>query len=59
MKLAQMEKARKNKLWCEQKIEELSDYDVSNMKDLLLELHGRINNRLEEVTDTEVVGTYN
>jgi hypothetical protein len=54
-----MEKAHKNKLLCEQKIDELSDYDVSNMKDLLLELHGRINNRLEEVTDTQAVGTHN
>lgn len=37
MKLAQMEKARQNKLLGEQKIDELSDYDVSNMKDLLRE----------------------
>ena len=37
MKLPQMEKARQNKLLGEQKIDELSDYDVSNMKHLLRE----------------------
>ncbi|KAH7837976.1 hypothetical protein Vadar_020324 [Vaccinium darrowii] len=59
MKLGQMAKARENKLLCEQKIDELSDYNFSNMKDLLLELHGKINNRLEELTDTQAVATYN
>ncbi|KAH7837967.1 hypothetical protein Vadar_020221 [Vaccinium darrowii] len=59
MKLAQMEKVRQNKLLCEQKIHELSDYNVPNMKDWLLELYGRINNRLEEPIDTQVVGMYN
>jgi hypothetical protein len=38
MKLAQMEKARQNKLLGEQKIDELSDFYVSNMKDLLREI---------------------
>ncbi|KAH7838016.1 hypothetical protein Vadar_021041 [Vaccinium darrowii] len=59
MKLGQMTKARQNELLCEQKIDELGDYNFLNMKDFLLELHGRINNRLEELTDTQVVAMYN
>ncbi|KAH7837657.1 hypothetical protein Vadar_016383 [Vaccinium darrowii] len=58
MKLAQMEKVRQNKLLCEQKIDELSDYNVPNMKDWLLELYGRINDRLEEPI-AQAIGMYN
>ncbi|KAH7836583.1 hypothetical protein Vadar_003113 [Vaccinium darrowii] len=59
MKLAQMAKVRQNKFLCEPKIDELNDYDLPNMKDWLLELHGKINNHLEELIDSQVVGTYN
>lgn len=50
IKLAQLARARQNKPVCEQKIDELSDYDAEKLKVWLLELQVRVNDRLEELT---------
>ncbi|KAL6991404.1 hypothetical protein U1Q18_009516 [Sarracenia purpurea var. burkii] len=48
-KLTQMARARRNKPLCDKNIDELSDDDAQILKDWLLKLQVRINNRFEEL----------